>query len=192
MNKNIKKMTEFSNNHYTYINQIFGDLTVRDIITELWTNKNDWKLVVEKADANRFESGFHHILERKNNGKKIKWCSVEEGYQNPVNKNDTLCQSYTLLKYRAISMDKKNSKKNQMKMIKLYRTIMKKTHFKKEIKQLIEDEDNKGHWKIYTEKNKKSHSRNMPMNYNNIMNNINKTLNDWEKFGFRYFIKKGK
>ena len=163
-----KKLTEFSHNHYTYINQIFGDLTVRDIITELWTNKNDWKLVVEKA-GNEFESGFHHVLEKKNNGKKIKWCSVQKGYQNmDVNKNDTLCQSYTLLKYRAISIDKKNSKKNQMKMIKLYRTIMKKPQFQKEIKQLIEDEDNKGLWKIY----KKLHYRNMPMNYNNIMNNI--------------------
>ena len=81
-----KKITEFSNNHYTYINQIFGDLTVRDIITELWTNKNDWKLVAEKA-GNEFENGFHHVLERKNNGKKIKWCSVEKGYQNmDVNK----------------------------------------------------------------------------------------------------------
>ena len=187
-----KKITEFSNNHFTYINQIFGDITVRDIITELWTNKNDWKFVAEIA-GNEFESGFHHILERKNNGKKIKWCSVDKGYQNmDVNINDTLCQSYTLLKYRAISIDKNDSKKNQMKMIKLYRTIMKKPYFQKEIKQLIEDEDNKNHWKIYTEKNKKLHSRNMPMNFNNIMNNINKTLNNWEKYGYRFFIKEGK
>jgi hypothetical protein len=190
MNKNINKemLKDFAFDHFTYINQIFGDLTVREIITELYNKKNNWEMIAENASS-EFDGSFHHVLRKKNKkGKYVKWCSVEKGYQNmEINENDTLCQSYTLLKYRDISIDKKDSKSNQMKMIKLYRQIIKKKHFQKEIKQLIEDEDNKNLYSIYYENDQ---TVPMPMNFSFIMNNIIKTLNNWEKYGFRYFIGK--
>ena len=39
----------FSKNHYTYINQIFGDQTVREIISEIFPNK-DYDFVVKNTD----------------------------------------------------------------------------------------------------------------------------------------------
>ena len=53
--------------------------------------------------------------------KKIHICSTNEGYQNThVNKNDTLCQSYSLLTFVGVNIWKHSSpkrhKQNQMKM----------------------------------------------------------------------------
>jgi hypothetical protein len=51
MNSNCtkEKLDTFSKRHYTYINQIFGDATVRQIIEEeyaktapLWTEEETW------------------------------------------------------------------------------------------------------------------------------------------------------
>ena len=38
----------FSKQHYTYINQIFGDKTIREIIKEMYAPR-DWDFVVEDA-----------------------------------------------------------------------------------------------------------------------------------------------
>ena len=43
------KLGLFSKEHYTYINQIFGDLTVREIIKETYAPR-DWEFVVEGTD----------------------------------------------------------------------------------------------------------------------------------------------
>jgi hypothetical protein len=84
-----EKLNEFSKEHYTYINQIFGDETVREIIKEMYTER-DWDFAVEDANAD-FEYSNHHVLMKEGKtGEDIKWCSVDEGYQNIfVNKNDT-------------------------------------------------------------------------------------------------------
>ena len=194
MNKtymNNKELKKFSFEHFTYINQIFGDLNVREIIKESYAPQ-DWDFLAE-VSGNDFEDGFHHVLVKKNKkGKNLKkWCSVDEGFQNlNVNINDNLCQSYTLLKYFNKQIYKNKSKKNQKSMINLYRNILKRNHFKKEFKSLIEynKKSKKNPWKIYT--NKKT--INLPMNYYDIIENINKTLDNWEKYGYHHFIKKGK
>jgi len=186
----------FSQEHYTYINQIFGDAAIREIIKEMYAPR-DWDFAVEDANAD-FEYSNHHILEKKGaNGKTVKWCSVDEGFQNIlINKNDTLCQSYTLLKYLnkpiATSM-----KARQMEMIKMYRNIIKRDYFKDELRGMVEimkrkikrtqKKNNPALWKDYT---------NTPETYlykdfNTIYAEIQSVLEKWEKYGYLYFIKDG-
>ena len=50
----------FSKQHYTYINQIFGDLTIREIIKETYAPR-EWEFEIEAANAD-FEYSNHHIL----------------------------------------------------------------------------------------------------------------------------------
>ena len=127
----------FSQEHYTYINQIFGDKTIREIIKEMYAPR-DWDFVVEDA-TEEFEYSNHHVLVKKGkNGEFTKWCSVDEGLQNTnINKNDTLCQSYTLLKYLNKPIEK-NMKKRQMEMIKMYKNIIKRDYFKDELRGMVE------------------------------------------------------
>ena len=186
----------FSQEHYTYINQIFGDKTIREIIKEMYTPR-DWDFVVEDA-TEEFEYSNHHVLEKKGaDGKIVKWCSVDEGFQNIlINKNDTLCQSYTLLKYLnkpiATSM-----KARQMEMIKIYRNIIKRDYFKDELRGMVEimkrkikktkKKNNPALWKDYT---------NTPETYlykdfNTIYAELHSVLDKWEKYGYKHFIKDG-
>ena len=186
----------FSQEHYTYINQIFGDVTIREIIGEMYAER-DWKFIVEDATTD-FEYSNHHVLVKHGkNGETVKWCSVDEGIQNiHVNKNDTLCQSYTLLKY----LNKpilKGVKQRQMEMIRMYRNILKRDHFKNELKGVVElmrqkikktkKLDDRSIWKDYT------HSPVTYLNkdYNILYAEIQSVLDKWEKYGYWYFIKEG-
>ena len=56
-----KKLDEFSYEHFTYINQIFGDETVREIISENFEN-DEYSFEVEDADSDDSEKGDHHFL----------------------------------------------------------------------------------------------------------------------------------
>ena len=76
----------FSLEHFTFINQIFGDATVRQIIAELFENPR-YEFGVEVVDNSAFDHGFHHILISKpirSSAKRAKtipgtlYCSVEE------------------------------------------------------------------------------------------------------------------
>lgn len=185
----------FSYEHYTYINQIFGDENVREIIKESYTER-DWDFAVEEAGV-EFEYSNHHVLTK--SGKKEeddKWCSVGKGFQNIfINKNDTLCQSYTLMKYlnKPIPM---GMKQRQMEMIKMYRNIIKRSHFKTELRGMVEimqkslkkKKKNTVLWKDYTT------ARNTKLNktYEKIYEEIIKVLDKWEKYGYLYFMKEGK
>ena len=60
----------FSQSHYTYINQIFGDKTIREIIKEMYAPR-DWDFVVEDA-TEEFEYSKHHTLEKKGKTKIFK------------------------------------------------------------------------------------------------------------------------
>lgn len=51
-------LTIFSRAHMTYINQIFGDATIREIITEVFPTVG--KLIIEPTGAN-FEHSVHHV-----------------------------------------------------------------------------------------------------------------------------------
>ena len=57
-----KDLEQFSTEHYTYINQIFGDEGVREVIQEMHP-KVEWNFVVGYRRS--FENSNHHILEKK-------------------------------------------------------------------------------------------------------------------------------
>jgi hypothetical protein len=119
-------LQKFGLEHYTYINQFFGDLTVRNMIQEVYPSKT---YTMEAIPAgSEFDSGEHHILKKR----KGLWCSVDTArIQDPrIHKNDTLCQSYTLLEYLdkpiAKGLSVESQKERQMEMISLYREILSK------------------------------------------------------------------
>ena len=190
------KLRLFSHKHFTYINQIFGDETVREIITEMYAER-DLKFAIEETGA-EFEYSNHHILVKPSKaGEPEKWCSVDEGYQNIlINKNDTLCQSYTLLKYLKKPIPK-DMKKRQMEMIKMYRNIMRREYFKTEFKKVITIMQEKilkskkrkdiSIWRDYT------HIPDTYLNqdYDKIYEEIGDVLDTWESYGYLYFIKEG-
>ena len=54
-------LEKFGKYHYTYINQIFGDVTVREIIAEIFPNKK-YSFRVEEAGEGFEQNTDHHIL----------------------------------------------------------------------------------------------------------------------------------
>ena len=178
-----EKLQEFAYEHFTYINQIFGDQTIRQIITEVFPNKK-FELGFEETNLD-FEYSFHHYLIDKKTQKPV--CSVDNGYQNIyINKNDNLCQSYSLLTYFKIPIDP-DQKQRQMDMINMYRKIISSKKFLKIIDEVISDPDNKKLWINYTKKRKTY----LVMNVDTIVQNINDVLNKWEEYGYWYFIGDG-
>lgn len=187
----------FSKEWYTYINQIFGDKTVREIIKEMYTPR-DWNFVARQGEG-VFLGSYHHVLEKKGkDGETIRWCSVDEGYQNTnINKNDSLCQSYTLLKYLNKPIEQ-NMKKRQMEMIKMYKNIIKREYFKDELRGMVEimkrtikktkKKDNPALWKDYTYDKPEPY---LNKDFNVLYGEIQSVLEKWEKYGYLYFIKDG-
>jgi hypothetical protein len=175
----------FSNEHYTYINQIFGDETVREIISEIKKFKNKrFEFATEETGRN-FEYSSHHILIDKKTKEIV--CSVDNGYQNiNINKNDTLCQSYSLLTYLNIDIDP-DQKQRQMDMIAMYREILSNSLFLKKLDEITLNEDNKKLWTDYTQNTKKF----IVMDKQKILKKINDVLDKWEAYGYLYFIGKG-
>ena len=145
-------LEQFSRDHYTFINQIFGDIKIREYIHKIWKrNARRYTFqVIDVPSEGRFDGGIHHRLkvkDKKNPRKKLGiWCSAdgceipgeecEIGYQNPDRDlNDTLCQSYTLLKYLGYTLPSGTTaaarKKLQMEMVNMYRKILKNQKFTK-------------------------------------------------------------
>ena len=196
-----KDLEQFSTEHYTYINQIFGDEGVREVIQEMHP-KVEWNFVVEDADE-AFENSNHHILEKKGkNGETIKWCSVDEGYQNIyINKNDTLCQSYSLLKYLNRPIVKGDMKEIQLEMVRMYKHLLKQEKFKNELCGMIEimqdkikNKKKKIHyqdnsvWKDHTSISKPP----LKIDFETLCYNIENVLEKWQEYGYLYFINDGK
>jgi hypothetical protein len=186
------KLRAFSFSHLTYINQIFGDISVREVISEMYTQRK-WEFLVEDAGID-FENSKHHMLQKKTtNGKTQKWCSVEEGIQDmSVNVNDNLCQSYTILKYLNKKIDE-DPKKRQMQMISTYRKILKKTYFKKEMSAILDimrtsnTNEFATKWIDYTTKKNTFLDKDLDSLYCEIKN----VLDEWERYGYMYFIGNG-
>jgi len=176
----------FSNKHYTYINQIFGDATVREIITEVFPNQ--YEFGVEETGI-EFENSFHHIVKNRQTGDVI--CSVNAGIQNIfINKNDTLCQSYSLLNYFGIPISK-NPKRRQMAMIKMYREkLLSNAAFIAALDDVIY----KGNrvWLDYTKPQKGNRKNWMVMDKKKILEKIHEILDEWEQYGYWFFIGDGK
>ena len=108
-----QKLLDFSKKHYTYINQIFGDATVRKIIEEEYPTT--WEFKVAKAGP-EFGNSFHHTV-RDREQPDLFICSGEDGVQDlNKNVNDTLCQSYSLMNYFEIPIQL-SEEKGKLKQI---------------------------------------------------------------------------
>ena len=124
-NCSAEKLLAFSEKHYTYINQIFGDATVRQIIEEEYPTA--WEFHVAKAGP-EFGNSFHHTV-RDRDDPDLFVCSVMDDIQDlHKNVNDTLCQSYSLMNFFEIPIQASGKKgeqteisqeKNQMSMIRV-------------------------------------------------------------------------
>ena len=125
-----QKLLDFSKKHYTYINQIFGDASVRQIIEEEYPTT--WQFKVAKAGP-EFGNSFHHtVRDREDPGLII--CSGIDGVQDLTkNVNDTLCQSYSLMNFFEIPIQLSEEKgklkqiyheTNQRAMVQMYRDLL--------------------------------------------------------------------
>ena len=206
-----EKLIEFGLDHYTFINQIFGDEGIRGVIANIWkANKGRYKLVDEPADLSAFPSGGeHHVIYLKNKtgkfSKKKVWCSVEgcevvgeelaPCYQDTTrDENDTLCQSYTLLKYLGYELPLGRTPEAriqlQMNMVAMYRMIISNENFYnaldtfeipswKDCRGIPEDQDcAKVAAPLYMDKPE-------------LLYNISRVLDEWKAYGYHYFIGDG-
>jgi hypothetical protein len=185
----------FSRAHMSYINQIFGDQTVRIIIQEIWLNPGS--LIVEDGGP-AFMDSNHHVYMTESD---TKACSVEIGYQNlNVDINDTLCQSYSLMSYLNIPFDKTPSitaspatkKERQMTMINMYRTILENKQFINAFSNEIVFEDNDDLWLDSVNHKKTFFMIKKFKNAAPIIKNIHRVLDIWEDYGWSYFVNNGK
>tara|TARA_Y100001935_G_C17277838_1_gene495723 strand:+ start:16 stop:933 length:918 start_codon:yes stop_codon:yes gene_type:complete len=196
--KTYEDLVEFSNYYQTYINQVFGDETVREEVQKILKPRSQWEIAEAiPADDNAFESGddsMHHIL-RKKAKKDVIWCSDAINYQNTdINKNDTLCQSYTLLKlsgkldnYKALPENEENHIAIQKEMIKLYRRIINDKKFTKFIDKVLgyTEEYSVAPWIDFTEPNN-PHLK--ELKGKEMIEKIKTTLDMWEKYGHLYLV----
>ena len=223
MSKNCtnKKLREFSLEHFTFINQIFGDETVREDIQETWPNKK-YKLQIEHASSDFADEddSMHHVIEilDKKGESTGKWCSVdgcdapddksEYCYQNPggydeegneipleegQDRNNILCQSYTLLKYFNKLLTPKETDflhydekiQVQKDMVKMYKTIIRNRSFLEKFETL----DHEASWTDY--RVDPSGGNMLNMDFEEIVANINRVLNIWKDYGHHWFIGEG-
>ena len=130
--KNKTDLENFYDKWLTYISQIFGDEEVRNLIQRIYSNSElELKSIIHPT-GQPFAGESHHIVSYKN--KKMIICSADQGYQNiDVHKGDVLCQSYALLNYFGIKMDKTDTDighwLNQMKMIQIYEKFLSNKKF---------------------------------------------------------------
>lgn len=195
------KLVIFSRAHMSYINQIFGDISVREIIQEIGSQINiKGKLVVLDADET-FENSSHHIYQPGKTAKRVV-CSVDKGYQNiNVDINDNLCQSYSLMNYFKLPFDKTPSDKadrlqkysKHVAMISMYRGLLKNAEFiEKFISEIVQRENNK----LWTDTTDDENGFYIIEKYRKtpekIFDNIMRVLNIWEDYGWHYFVEDGK
>ncbi len=91
---------------YIYINQIFGDEYLRNQVIKnigiLWEGEEikppeDIEIADAEVEGDQFDGG-HHLYIKSSANPDQRMCSVDDRYQiTTINRNDTLCQSYSLL-----------------------------------------------------------------------------------------------
>ena len=182
-------LQRFSYRHMNYIGQMLGDITTREVITEVY-DKKTWTLATEQDD----HYGAHHFCRRINRtakqGGDMRWCSVGEGIQcidrNPT---DVLCQSYSILKYmnEIKPSDKKLTKELQMRMIKTWRRILRKKDVREQImdssKQVTSEST-----PLWTDHTPSDQTAQPIQRGDKVVDAIRKILNEWESYGWRYFL----
>ena len=199
-NCSAEKLLAFSKRHYTYINQIFGDATVRQIIEEEYPTT--WQFKVAKAGP-EFGNSFHHTV-RDREQPELVVCSGVDGVQDlNKNVNDTLCQSYSLLNYFEIPIQLSEEKgklkqiyheTNQKAMAQMYRDILNGTlenyegvDFKDILtNEILRVKKNSKLWRNFV-----SGRGHINMKPEILFKNIEDTLDDWEEYGYWFFIGKG-
>ena len=175
----IQDLQKFSLLHYYYINQLLGDQTLRAVIMEEFPHKEN-RLVSEKGEGDFANSSHHLCILAKNN----KWCSVDEGIQNlNIHSHDTLCQSYSVLRYFGGigPNDKTLTKKLQMKMIKVWHKILENRTIMDQI-----------HYSVTQTKNKKFLMKGIPKSYRESLTALKKkiveVLQKWKEYGYVWFM----
>lgn len=184
MQCNDDDLIEFGWDHYTYINQFFGNPSVREIISETFPNeKYDFEV---KETGEEFENSHHHFIREKLTGEPI--CSVINGYQNiDVDVHDTLCQSYSLLTYFEIPISE-DKVQRQMDMIDLYKRILSNKRFIKNLNGKYGIKIPHKDWIDF----KANPNRPFTINKPEFFRKMNEVLNKWRRFGYWYFIGEGK
>ena len=158
----------FEDMYYTYVNQIFGDESVREIYMEVHPSTTGLVLKTEEDSVH----GHHHFVYNSKTDQKI--CSKKTVQVNP---NDTLCQSYSLAYYNGIPLPTHDI------LINMYKNILRDGKFMKKVDaEILKNPENKNHWKIY--KNGIETSKNVSMNKKNIIKNISRVLDIWDSSYF--------
>lgn len=225
-NKKIEKekLEIFSHLFQAYINQIFGDQSVRSVIYSIFGNKehnknyrfglvefnsgdNEWEKANEDHSVPKRKASYYDDIVDKvkiddsDDNHHVLYDIVKEKYIDSINtegfkyqdqerdSEDSLCQTYSLMKFFNRRMNKDPIKK-QKQMVVFYRVLLKNKHFIQEIKEEIfykkpfdqevwEDEDENI---IPTQNNK---------DFDKLKEKILDTLDKWDKYGYWYFIKNG-
>ena len=187
-----KHLEKFGRKHLTYINQIFGDITVREIISEVFPNKQ-YQFKVETAGEGFEVNTDHHVLYDVSNNQTI--CSTKLKCNGHICQdirrdiNDTLCQSYSLLVYRKKKI-KRGKKERQLEMVRMYREILNNELFISKLnREILSNFKNVGIWANFTKDSNGNCC--LEMNEQNILDQIHNVLNTWEDYGYMYFIGKG-
>jgi len=189
-------LNKFSSENYTYINQIFGDESVREKIMELYKHKTYKLFAISPSGIGEFADSDHHVINVNQKRNLHQICSVKMGIQNmSVNVNDTLCQSYSLLLYLRefhefvhLSFTQGDSIGNQMDIIKMYRILLQNSNLTDFLKDYISNYDVM--WIDYTDESepllKPLYSG---VNSPKLIQKINQVLDEWQDYGYNFFIR---
>lgn len=206
----------FGRAHMTYINQIFGDETIREIIQEVFAAPG--KLVIEPTGA-EFEHSVHHVFyadedeepnhelneeeqeARGNDFATTKICSISYGYQDiEVDINDTLCQTYSLMALLDVKFDviassvatRAQKFEKHKAMIGMYRDILDFKPFYYKLAAIVKDKNN---GKLWTDTVDEEHPFFINKRFKTVerlVDTIKRVLAIWESYGWQYFVEQGK
>lgn len=178
----------------TYINQILGDQTVREMISEVWPRRRRRKIGSVNEYSLRFatikdKGGDHHIvIDHKGN---------QYNSKNTLQTNsdkDNLCQSYSLAFWFGIILSRRSRKRNQMEIIELIKKIFSDEKFISLLNnELIKIKANKHLWSIYTKLESGEYVKTgkyVKMDIDIIKKNIFKTLKIWKEYGYKEYMYK--
>jgi hypothetical protein len=184
----LKKLQQFSLDHYTYINTLLGDKTLRNVIEEEYPNPK-WSLTTHKGSG-EFADSFHHLCRSKKPKSKSKnpkctfWCSATEGIQNMnIHAHDTLCQSYSILFYmgKITYQDTKLTKELQHKMVKTWSALLKNHTIKDQIFDSVQQKEGSTYLiPDIPETYRKSQTQ--------LLKRIDTVLKKWKTFGYLWFM----
>ena len=162
----------------TYVVQLFGDITVREILAEtcprrvLRSNDCHFKVVTDG------QQGVHHCLQHNKTGKIM--CSKKTGLQNiREDPDDNLCQLYSLCRYFGLHLPDHTTKK-QLLIIDFVRNLCQHPQFLEKLEtEVLTHRKNTGLWKIY--RSGCQTSQNCPMNRTKLEASLIETLDLWER-----------